>query len=105
MITNELIEQARNVDLLQYLQYKGYRLNKSSAHEYRLEDHDSLVVSNNRWHWFSRDMGGNTLDFLIKYEGMEFTEAVKALTNHEYTSPLIQPAKYKHNGSVTAYCW
>lgn len=83
MFDNELIEQARNADILQYLQSRGYRLIKSSPHEYRLEEHDSLVISNNRWHWFSKDEGGNTLDFIIKYEGKSFREAIEILTGRE----------------------
>lgn len=83
MIDLELIRKARNADLLDYLHSQGYRLIKSTPREYRLEEHDSLVISNNRWHWFSRDMGGNTLDFLIKYEGKSFNEAVGILTGRE----------------------
>ena len=91
MLDNELIEQARKADLLQYLQSRGYRLIKSSPREYRLEEHDSLVISNNRWNWFSRDIGGNTLDFLIKYEGKSFGEAVGILTGKEIRTPIAKP--------------
>lgn len=87
------IEKARNVNLLDYLQQSGYRLMKSGRDEYRLEVHDSLVISNNKWHWFSQDIGGNTLDFLIKYEGKSLTEAVGALigiSGREYTRENIK---------------
>ncbi|SHJ36401.1 DUF3991 and toprim domain-containing protein [Lutispora thermophila] len=77
--SKEQIEKARNADLLTYLQQSGYRLIKSARNEYRLEEHDSLVISNNKWYWFSRGIGGNTLDFLIKYEGKRLTEAVGTL--------------------------
>lgn len=73
------IEKARNSDLLDYLQRNGYELMKSGGDEYRLEEHDSLVISKNKWNWFSRGIGGNTLDFLIKYEGKCLTEAVTEL--------------------------
>lgn len=126
MFDNELIEQARNANLLQYLQSRGYRLIKSSPHEYRLEEHDSLVISNNKWHWFSRDEGGNTLDFLIKYEGKSFREAIEILTGREpgafaakprdifissdyskskisYVTELVLPPKNKDFHRVFAY--
>ncbi len=77
--SKDQIEKARNADLLDYLQQNSYRLMKSGRDEYRLEEHDSLVISNNKWNWFSRDIGGNTLDFLIKYEGKSLTEAVGTL--------------------------
>lgn len=81
MLDAELIRKVKDIDLLDYLQSNGYRLLKSGPHEYRLEEHDSLVISNNKWHWKSRDIGGNPLDFLIKYEGKSFYDAVMILNN------------------------
>lgn len=80
MIDLELIQRARNANLLDYLHSQGYNLIKSSTREYRLVEHDSLVISNNLWNWFSRDIGGNTLDFLVKYENKSFNNAVEILT-------------------------
>lgn len=91
MIDLELIHKARNADLLDYLHSQGYRLIKSTPKEYRLEEHNSLVISNNHWHWFSRDTGGNTLDFLIKYEGKSFNEAVGILTEKEIGTFTVKP--------------
>lgn len=79
MVTREMILVARNADLLAYLRIKGYDIFRSAKFEYRLAEHDSLVISNNKWHWKSKDIGGNTLDFLIKYEKQEFEEAVRSL--------------------------
>lgn len=81
--SKDQIEKARDASLLDYLQQNGYKLMKSGRDEYRLEEHDSLVISNNKWNWFSRDIGGNTLDFLIKYEGKDFMEAVGILTGNK----------------------
>lgn len=95
--SKDQIEKAREASLLDYLQQNGYRLMKSGRDEYRLEEHDSLVISNNKWNWFSRDMGGNTLDFLVKYEGKDFMEAVgiltggKILESREGSSKYIRP--------------
>lgn len=83
MVTREMILAARDADLLAYLRIKGYGIIRSGKNEYRLAEHDSLVISNNKWHWKSRDIGGNTLDFLIKYEGQEFKEAVRSLYDIE----------------------
>lgn len=83
MLDTELIQKAKAADLLDYLKSSGYQLIKSGRNEYRLEEHDSLVISNNKWHWKSRDIGGNPLDFVIKYEGRSFYEAVLILTNRK----------------------
>ena len=101
MIELELIQKARNADLLSYLHSQGYRLVKSSAREIRLEEHDSLVISNNRWHWFSRDIGGNTLDFLIKYEGKSFNEAVEILAGREQGAFTVKPREIFTSNSHT----
>jgi len=45
--------------------------------EYCLRSHDSLKISNGKWHWFSRGIGGRSaLDYLIKVEGIPFMDAV-----------------------------
>lgn len=95
--SKEQIEKARNASLLDYVMHNGYRLLKSGRNEYRFEEHDSLVISNNKWNWFSQDIGGNTLDFLVKYECKDFMEAVgiligdKILESREINSGYIRP--------------
>lgn len=79
MYTQNQINRAKNVDLLDYVRQRGYSLIQSAANEYRLKEHDSLVISNNKWKWFSRDIGGDTLDFVTKYEGKDFKEAMEIL--------------------------
>ncbi len=88
LIPQEKIDQAKNSDLLAYLIDKGYKLiadtRSQNGKSYRLEEHDSLVISNNKWFWFSQNYGGNTLDFLMKYEGKAFRQAVEELTNERF---------------------
>ncbi len=77
------INKAKNVDLLDYVRQRGYSLIQSAANEYRLKEHDSLVISNNKWIWFSKDIGGDTLDFVTKFEGKGFKEAMEILTGEK----------------------
>lgn len=79
MYTQNQINKAKNMDLLGYMRQRGYSLFQSATNEYRLKEHDSLVISNNKWKWFSRDIGGDTLDFVTKYEGKGFKEAMEIL--------------------------
>lgn len=79
-VTEEQIARAKQVDLLDYLLENEPNNLKKTGNEYRLRDHDSLTVSNGKWHWHSRGFGGTTaLNYLIKVKGMEFTEAVQTL--------------------------
>lgn len=82
-VSDDQIAQAKSVDILAYLMsYEPNNLKRESANRYTLRDHDSLVVSNGKFNWFSRGAGGySALDFLIKVRGMEFTDAVQHLTD------------------------
>jgi hypothetical protein len=75
------IERAKKIDLLTYLQiYEPDAIFQSGANEYRLKEHDSLVISNGLWHWTSAQIGGRSaLDFLIKVRGFDFVSAVEKL--------------------------
>ena len=80
-VTPEAIAQARQMDLLTYLQnFEPQELVKISPGNYCTREHDSLKISNGKWHWFSRGFGGiNALDYLIKVKDYSFTEAVEAI--------------------------
>jgi len=86
-VTGEQIEKARSVDLLNYLKRtEPHNLERCGPDEYRLKDHDSLVVSNGKFNWFSRGIGGsNAIDYLVKVRGIEFREAVRELANESYS--------------------
>lgn len=62
------ILKAKEMDLLTYLQtYEPNELVRISPHTYCTREHDSLKISNGKWHWFSRGIGGKSaLDYLIK---------------------------------------
>jgi hypothetical protein len=80
-VTPEQIEKARAVSLLDYLrQNEASNLVSTAPGEYRLKDHDSLKISNGKFHWFSRGIGGtNAIDYLVKVRGIEFKNAVREL--------------------------
>ena len=86
-VTPEQIEKARGIDLVDYLhKTEPGNIVHSAPDEYRLKDHDSLKISNGKFHWFSRGIGGtNAIDYLVKVRGMEFREAVRELTG-DYVS-------------------
>jgi hypothetical protein len=79
-VTTEQIQQAKQVDLLGYLQSREPDNIHKVGSEYRLRDHDSLTISNGRFHWHSRGIGGsNAIDYLTKVRGFGFVEAVQSL--------------------------
>lgn len=60
-VTKEQIEQAKEIDLLTYLRmFEPNNLKHIGSDSYCTVEHDSLKISNHKWHWFSRGIGGRT---------------------------------------------
>lgn len=113
-----VIEQARQMDLLSYLQrYEPDNLKHVARNVYCTREHDSLKISNGKWYWWSRGFGGvSALDYLIKVKEYSFVEAVEALAGiTESWSPppvsapkeepkvLLLPPRNKNCDQVTQY--
>lgn len=80
-IAPEVITEAKQMDLLTYLrEYEPGELVKFSSNTYTTRTHDSLKISNGKWMWWSRGIGGKSaLDYLVKVRGMDFVEAVQTI--------------------------
>ena len=77
------------MDLLTYLKYyEPYELKRISRRVYSTRTHDSLKISNGRWMWWSRGIGGKSaLDYLIKVKGMQFLDAVGLILGTQTVIP------------------
>ena len=97
-INPEVIAEARKVDLLSYLQaIEPNELVKCGGNEYCTRTHDSLKISNGKWFWWSRGIGGiSALDYLVKVRGLDFVTAVEAVMGKAAEIPsFILPEKRK----------
>ena len=105
-IPPEVVEQARQIDLLTYLQScEPQELVRISGNNYTTRTHDSLKISNGKWMWWSQRIGGyNALDYLVKVKGCSFVEAVETLMGKAAVMPsmtvkpkqkTILPSKYE----------
>ena len=88
-IPPDVVAQARKMDLLTYLRnYEPDELVPFSRDTYCTRTHDSLKISNGKWFWFSRGIGGaSALDYLIKVRGIPFTRAVEQIMGRAATQP------------------
>lgn len=88
-VTTEQIAAAKQMDLLTYLQhYEPDELVRLSAGNYCTRTHDSLKISNGKWNWFSRGIGGRSaLDYLVQVKELPFTEAVELLAGKPIDLP------------------
>ncbi len=96
-IAHEVVAKAKEMDLLTYLRsFEPEELVHFGGDTYCTREHDSLKISNGKWHWFSHRIGGKTaLDYLIKVKRMPFLEAVKHLTGQTAVMPVPQSAPQK----------
>lgn len=117
-IAPEVITEAKRMDLLTYLrEFEPGELVKFSRNTYTTKTHDSLKISNGKWMWWSRGIGGKSaLDYLIKVRGMDFVEAVQTImgngsvsyptyenSNSYERQPLLLPEKSPTSNVVVEY--
>ena len=88
-VTPEQIAEARKLDLFSYLQnYEPQELIHFGGNTYCTREHDSLKISNGKWFWFSRGIGGvSALDYLIKVKEIPFLEAVEMIIGRTGKQP------------------
>ncbi len=93
-IEASVIERIKRIDLLTYLQEREPdELVRIAPAAFCTKSHDSLKISNGKWYWWSRGIGGKSaLDYLIKVRGMSFLEAVRHL-NDKGIAPMLAPSK------------
>ncbi len=128
MISKDEIEWARCADLVAYLLSTGVELQREPGKardgslQYRVPGMGGMIVSGSRWYHFSAGRGGNAIDYLVEYQGMTFSDAVKELTKTPEnfirlpkTCPIVQtsplrerqkfelPLRAKNDNMVIAY--
>lgn len=102
-IPPDVVAKAREMDLLTYLKnYEPQELVHFGGNTYCTRTHDSLKISNGKWCWFSRGIGGySALDYLIKVKEIPFTEAVEAIMgNAAVLPPVYEPAPKQEKSKV-----
>lgn len=123
-VSPEQLARAREVDLLTYLQRnEPDELVHFTGSTYTTRTHDSLKISNGKWCWWSRGVGGSTvLDYLIEVRGLSLPEAVSAITSTvitqhsregpmQYTAPRVSqqttpfqlPPRHANNRRAFSY--
>jgi len=86
----QLIINARRASMENYIKSTGGTLLKEGR-QYRVEGRSGLMISGNKWYSHTRLKGGNTLDYLVEMEGIEFKKAVEILSmiNTDIVPPVM----------------
>ena len=80
-IPDDIIERAKQIDLYSFLRFcDRAELVHVSGDTYCTREHDSLMISNGKWYWFSRGVGGTSaLSYLTKVKGYSLARAVTTI--------------------------
>ena len=64
------------IEVLEYLEYMGHDVKHAGHGQYRLVEHDSLVItpSKNAFYWFSRNLGGSVFQLMEHLDGIQTHE-------------------------------
>lgn len=90
-VSPDQVEKARQMDLLTYLRtYEPDELVHVGGNTYCTRTHDSLKISNGKWYWFSRSVGGySALDYLMEVQNIPFIQAVEQLSAQAAALPPV----------------
>jgi hypothetical protein len=87
MYTNEQIERAKNVDIADFMQQRGYEIHKDSRNQVSIKNNGGLVINPNKneWYWHSKNVGGKGVVTLLQnLEGLTFPEAMRNVIGEDY---------------------
>ena len=92
-IPPEVMEKAREMDLLTYLKnYEPQELVHFGSNTYCTREHDSLKISNGKWCCFSRGIDVYSApDYLIKVKELPFLQAVETIMGNLSAPPSFAP--------------
>lgn len=90
--TDEQLERAINIDLVEMLRGQGDPLKKQGK-IHRWMRYDSTVIYGNKWYRHSREVGGGPIQFMQHFYDMDFVSAVKYLLNGEEGAALVQTSR------------
>lgn len=115
LYTAEQIAAANQVDLVDYLSSEGEHFEKSGR-EWRWLRHDSITIRENQWYRHKEQKGGYPIEFLKRFYGVSFKEAMRKLfifkgqhseetvvTERYETKPFTKPRRASDNQRVIDY--
>lgn len=94
--TDEQIERANRVDILQYARSQGLEL-KRAGKSYEVKNYSGgfyITPEKNSWNWFNEQRGGSVIQLCMELENKTWVEAIRTLLNEDM-EPLRRAADWK----------
>ncbi|AFM01478.1 DNA primase [Desulfitobacterium dehalogenans ATCC 51507] len=81
LFTDEQVDMANNINILEYARQAGYPIEQISPKEFKIPKQGGLRIDGNghRWNCFSTKTGGGPIQFVMYMEKKSWVEAVKQL--------------------------
>lgn len=81
--TDEQIEKANSISIIDYAKSRGYPVKQVTTHSFKIPGYGGLYIHSNglKWNRFSADIGGGTIQFVMHMENKTWVEAIKELLN------------------------
>ncbi len=78
--TENEVREAGSVSIVSYARQTGYEVSKTK-HGYKIKGYGGLYINEdeNKWHWFTRDIGGGIIKFVMEMEEKTWIQAVYTL--------------------------
>jgi hypothetical protein len=98
--TKSEIRAARKHPLLPILRARGLRLQPLLDGNFRIIEHNDLIVKHCYWRWPSRGIDGNAIDYFMLVEGKSFNQAMEIIATGK--SPANHSEKRSKLASYTS---
>jgi hypothetical protein len=102
--SDEQIEQANSVNIIDYAKSHGYLVKQVTTHSFKIPGYGGLYIHSGglKWNRFSADIGGGTIQFVMHMENKSWVEAIKELLNlpasqYLYSSAVQEKFKEKES--------
>lgn len=101
-------KELKKIRIVDFCNQNGIGIRQDSREYYRLEAHDSCVISDkkNLFKWNSKNEGGDIFDFVQSYYNCSFKEAKQKLMDNEYevheyvNKPKNEPFEYERDNEA-----
>lgn len=95
--------RAKETSLYAYLVENGYKLHYIDG-KYKIHGNNDLYIRDDKWYSEDKNViAGNTLSFIMKYEGYNFRESISIATNDKEIYPVKLPEKAVNSDRLLKY--
>ena len=101
--TTEQKERARQTDIAELLRQHGESLTRSGSEQQWLHDGQKVTIRGNLWFHQYEQQGGDAIDFVRRFYGKSFPEAMEFLLGDCSGGMVEAPAKPKKEKEVKPF--